>query len=327
MSVEAIKKLYETKTAFDAFVERASNGLESGLGIDKLQSYAQQYIEGKTKGLKKFVIDAYCNGGIDINKVFSALVLNDEEFHIAKTMYEFFVPLGIIMLILYLLLDVLNTTTSRIRDFDMKSFLMIFFKGGIGLIFLKYGFNIMGNLLSVSNTITQAVMNEKVITNSGATNAVFDKLYGTMLAAVNKLSLMDLIGLVLSAVVLQLTQIIPEILILFQAISRKIEIIFRTGIAPISLPDIYNGISNSKAITYIKRFAVILMHGPIMLVIIKVAYWLQGNHVSAILAAKLADQKAGVPALSIVIEMGLYGFAAAGLIGSAKTALNDALGC
>ena len=319
---ETIQDAVKLPDAFTEFIHEAQKGIPAFNTYEKLQKTAEKYNKGELGGLKEFIINSYCNGGINVNKVQTLLRVGNSEYHLAYSIYDYFLPLGLIMLVLYFLMDIMTQTTSRVRDFDAKSFFMSFLKAVMGLAMLKYGYWIMGSLVEVSNTITNMVMNGKVVT--GEDNQAFDRLYAIVVNAVGGNGVLDNLGLAMSAVVLQITQIIPEIIILFQAISRRIEIIFRVGIAPISMPDVYNGFSGSKAVTYLKRFAVVLLQGPMMIVIIKVAFQLQANHVAAVLDT--LDGK-HVPALSLIIEMALYGFAAAGLISSSKTALNDALGC
>ncbi len=292
----------------------------------KLDDYVKKYT-AKKSGIQEFIVNSFTNGGISLDKVTEIVTVNNDEFQIARSIYEFFVPLGLIMIVLYLLMDVLNTTTSRIREFDIKQFMMIFFKGAIGLIFIKYGFSIMGDLTSVANQIAyEAAHGKTMLALVSPDNSGLNLYFASIITAVEKGSWKDQIALLAAAAILQLTQIIPEILVIFQAISRKIEIVFRTGIAPISLPDIYNGISNSKAIMFIKRFAVVLLHGPMMIVIIKVAYRLQASYIKTVVERNI-NQEHMIPGIGVAIEMALYGFAAAGLISSAKSALNDAVGC
>ena len=313
-AIESIKTNYES---FMDFV-RAHQGESGSLG-----EQAKNYIEKSFKGpFNKFVIDSYVSGGFDFDKTAELIEIDQTTYDIGKSMYSFFMPLGIIMVIIYMLLDLMNISTSHMRDLDTKAIVMPLLKGMIGLALLRYGYWIMGGLVNVANTIALKIKSGEVI-NVSASSASMDTFYETILTQIGSAGIMESLGFVMTALILQCTQIIPQILIMFHAISRKIEIIFRVGIAPISLPDIYNGISNSKALTFLKRFAVCLLHGPMMIIILKVAFYLQSTHVADI----IAENGGQVPGLDVMLEMGLYGFAAAGLVASCKSALNDAVGC
>lgn len=289
----------------------------------------EKYNEIKSmKGLKDMIAHSYCDGGININKIIGFLIIDQSDWNIAKGLYSYFLPLGIFMLVMYFLLDLSNQSINKVRDFDLKSMLFCFLKCGIGLVLLTYFPVIMGGLVNSSNAMINAAVDGTLL--GGATikeNAGRKELYDIILSYLSTAKFMDLLGLMLSAVVLQLAQLVPELIILFQAISRKVMIIIRLGIAPFASVDIYNGFSNSKCLVYLKKLFVDLMYGMLMIVIIKICFTLETTHMTNMLASlKTGSGGATLPSTSMVLETCLFGFASAGLITSGKQLLNDALG-
>lgn len=309
--------------AKDAFTEF----LNSTAGQAVNDKY-NEILNGKSfSWMKQKILESYTNGGVNINKVLQHLQVNNSEYNIAVAMYNFFLPLGIIMVTLYCLLDIINISTSRAREFDIKNLFMSLFKATMGYAFLQWGTELFGYLVVTANDIITATAEGSMfggtITANG--NREMNEYYTRIVTVLaDTKSMFTILGLFVTSLVIQIAQIVPQVVILFQAISRKIEIIYRIGLAPISLPDIYNGFSHSKALTYVKRFAVVMIHGAIMIAIIKISYQIETQHSINMIAG--LDENA-LPSTSTVLESTLYGYAAMGLIASCKSAISDAIGC
>ncbi len=289
----------------------------------------EKYNEIKSmKGLKDMIAHSYCDGGININKITGFLIIDQVDWNMAKGMYTYFLPLGIFMLVLYFLLDLSNQSINKVRDMDIKAMLFCFFKCGVGLVLLTYFPVIMGGLVNASNAMINAAVDGTLLGGATITeNAGRKQLYDTILNYLTKAKFMDLLGLMLSAVILQLAQLVPELIILLQAISRKIMIIIRLGIAPFASVDIYNGFSNSKCLVYLKKLFVDLMYGMLMIAIIKICFNLETTHMVNMLASlDTSGGNATLPSTSMILETCLFGFASAGLVSSGKQLLNEALG-
>lgn len=312
---QGVQDLVNTTSQFSDFLNRMQ---ESSQVVSEYLNQVQ-----KGKAFTEYVVKAYCDGGIDLPKISKVLTIDNTAFSIAMDIYKFFLPLGIIMLVLYLLMDILNITTNRLRELDIKVFMTVFLKGAIGLVLLKYGPVVIKALIETANTVVQAVIEGKVF-GGGAGSTSKDDYYLIILEEVTKMGFFGKLGLAATSTILYIGQAIPEVAIMLQAVSRKIEIIYRVGMAPISLTDIYNGISNSKALIYLKRLAVCLLHGALMIMIVKITYELETTHMADMLSSMKGQ---GLPSFTQVIEICLYGYAAAGLIASSKSALNDAIGC
>lgn len=317
--------------AFQAIKSLPENSALSNEDITDIVTFSKK--NAVVKGLANACLWAYTSGGIQIPLVEEFLTINDTDKNLWTNMYNFFIPFGIILLLMYFLLDIQNLITNRIREFDIKSFIMIFFKLMIGLTLIKYGPMILGVLLQLSNYLVNAISTGEIavanLSGYGDMNSQKAQHYFELAKMFGEMNFLELLGVIATGgILLIIAGLVPQIVLMFQALSRKVEIILRTGIAPLALPDVYNGVSNSKALAYIKKYAVVLFYGFMMIAVTKICTELSaanGMDWATTYGSGSAASNMGALCLSSLMSL-VYSFVAVGLISSSKQILSDALG-
>ena len=305
-----------------------------------------EVINAANEYLHKPVTWIYMADGFHIPFLKKFLKIEQDDMNISQVIYNIFVPLAVILALLYCLLDILNLITNRIRELDIKAILLSLFKFALCLVMIKFMPTIMSALLEVGNSLIIGLLDGEIAGTKISFNAsegMDPKLkvayYAVVCAIIDDMNIMECLGLIALAPLVFLTSIVPQVILLFQAMSRKVEIILRVGFAPVACADIYNGISNSKALSYLKKLAVCIMYGFIMVCVIKVCYALQQNDAKDMILSMQTIQNASnaqgksqmggaavLPGFVQVIESLIYSFVAVGLVSSSKQIMSDAIG-
>jgi hypothetical protein len=234
------------------------------------------------------------------------------------------------MLVMYFALDLTNISVYRVRQYDAKALIMSFIKLAFGYALLIFAPQIIGALMNMNNAIMNAVLSGKVSfdTTTSLTPQMQIARYLITQSIINNMNFMECLALVVLAPLVFLTSVVPQIVLMVQAMSRKIELILRCGFAPVACTDIYNGVSNSNALKYFKKMGVVILHGFAMVAIIHICYKLQQRDtfymISWIQKSKSATE--ALPGLVQVLESLVYSFVAIGLITSSKQIVSDAIG-
>lgn len=130
----------------------------------------------------------------------------------------------------------------------------------------------------------------------------------------------DLLVLLIPALICWLIGVIVGLVFKYKAYAYKIEVIFRTGIAPIALGDVYSG-ENSTAVKFIKRFLALGLYAMAFVVVVNIGASMIG-----------ADFLEGLTSgdtwkiLGGILNCFVVPFAELGALGVAKQACNEVLG-
>lgn len=317
-TTEEIKKiLFSPKSAWDTFLALPET------------SHLEDFMN--LSSWKQWILASYMGDvGINLGLVVQTLMISDSEYRASETVWHVLFPIGICMSLLYFLIDIYDKTTMHVRDFDMKTFLLSFAKLVISIAIITWGPHVIVALIEIGNGLIL-----KFVQGGGTSlSNTQEQVMRAMLDYMENMGFLGAIGMIVGAIILQLANVIPSFLILFQAISRKLELILMVGLFPVALPDMYNGLSNSRALSYAKKFAAVCLNGMIMLAVIKISTSLQGSFMEDIYKTMIENQGSAEAAAEYIARSGiaalipaaLYGFAAAGLISSSKTIVRDALG-
>ena len=293
-------------------------------------------VEAANKGIHHPVTWTYTADGWNIPLIDKFLYIQKSDVTMAGRIYNFFVPLGIVLLVMYMLIDMLNLFTNRTREFDLKQLLICIFKALLGLVLLKYMPMILESLINAANACVGAIYNGTISFSVTSGSMKRGNYYIILCTVICMLNFMECIGIIVNVPLIMVCSIVPQIIIGFQAASRKVEIIIRMGLIPISCIDVYNGLANSNCLRYLKKLAACMLYGFVMMAIIRITFALQQADGQAMFMDMcLAMQRAGtnggslgamLPSVASILESLLYSFVAVGLVTSSKQIVNEAVG-
>ena len=269
----------------------------------------------KMNGFKRGGVDGYITayGGFNVKTILNELIIDNTWLGVMSDIWELMLPLGLCLLLINFLLQVNEEALSKVKEFDFKILSMLMIKLFAGVAAVYYGPNIIAALCEMSNAMIYYVLNNSV--GIPGTNTIsYGVIFAAVVDAFDKLSLLEIISLIINIALLNIMGIIP-----------KIEIILRGGLACVALPDIFNDARRSLAVTYIKKLAVCMMQGAFMIVICNVVTGIQMGYLQNVVTDATTDPQS-VIGFGVALRATLYGFAACGLCAGVKPILNDMLG-
>lgn len=225
--------------------------------------------------------------------------------------YVFIIGLG--MTLIYFLLEVNQKLALEGRDLTMKSFFAPFLKLLIAVAVMANGAKVVSWLLTFNNTFVSYVDSNLTLSISPNDSDVYDAMRDALLN-------MDIISKVIAALPLLLCWGITlalQIVWIYKAIAYKLEVVWRVGITPIALADVYSG-QQSHALRYLKNFLVLGIYAASMITLPRIANTLVLN--TAVTVDNLFD------IFAAFAQMIMAPFAALGALSVAKTAAKEALG-
>ena len=248
------------------------------------------------------------------------LQITDNEINIARTMYKYFMVIGIGMTIVYFIMEMNKQYALQARDLNIKTVGVPFLKLLASIAVLSQGSKIIGWILSFNNSLVKYAQTNFTMTGSGKGLADLTDKIPSGDNIVNALSFMNLLVLLLPALICWLIGVIVGLVFKYKAYAYKIEVIFRTGIAPIALGDVYSG-ENSTAVKFIKRFLALGLYAMAFVVVVNIGASMIG-----------ADFLEGLTSgdtwriLGGILKCLVVPFAELGALGVAKQACNEVLG-
>lgn len=247
------------------------------------------------------------------------LQITDNEINIARTMYKYFLVIGIGMTIVYFLIEMNKQYALQARDLNIKTIGVPFLKLLASIAVLSQGSKIIGWILDFNNSLVTYAQTHFTMT-SGANDLanISNEISGDDI--VNTLTFMNLIVILVPALICWLVGIIIGLVFKYKAYAYKIEVIFRTGIAPISLGDIYSG-ENSTGVKYLKRFLALGLYAMAFVVVVNIGAGItSGTFLDALTSGDTWKVLQGT------LECFIVPFAELGALGIAKQACNEVLG-
>lgn len=297
--------------------------------IDEAKVSAVDAYEKYTKlsGFKRQCAEGYISalGGFNVEVIMNELIIDNSWLEIMSKIWELMLPLGLSLLLVNFLLQVNEDAMSKIREFDFKMLSMLLIKLFAGVLAVYFGPQIIGGLCSMSNSMIYYVLAHNVGIPNNSASVDYAAIFSAIVESIDSLGILAAVALLINSAVLGIMGLIPNAIILFQAITRRIEIIIRGGCACVALPDLFNDARRSLCVTYIKKFAVCLMQGAFMIVICNIVKGIQLSYLSTI-ATNIASTDYSILSFSTAVRACLYGFAACGLCAAVKPILNDMLG-
>ncbi len=246
----------------------------------------------------------------------------EKAIEIMNNIFKYFQTFGMCLLVIYFLMDYSKTTLMQGADFTMKSMAVSFLKLGLGWLLLYFAPAIVSGIFDTNNGIVDEVI--KKINGEGLDTVSFEATKNAkikMVEQVREMGILDCIGAIPNLLIAELGAVLGNCIILYQAISRKLEIYIRTAFVPLAMGDCYEGVHSTGA-RYIKKFFAICLWGVGMLLIVAIESSLCGSYIMGIFSSDF-----NITDLSVLIKVILFPLAAGGMCSGVKQICCDALGC
>lgn len=281
--------------------------------------------EGMKDNFQKTVAESYIMnaGGLSVSR--DALIVTDLEKNMIAQIWDYFSPIGYCMLLFYFLLTIVQDLQGKVRELDIKYWIMTVMKFVCVDAIIYFGPTIVIFAMQLGNSFIDYFLNNPIAATKGENGAEYVNAVADYFANGAGGKFMKSLSLYIYSVILKIANTIPNLMILLHAASRKIELVIRGGILCIAIPDIVMSGPHSRGLSYIKKFFGICLYGFIMLLVVQVAGALASENLysSVVQNQSMADGLA--TNLSSLLSVGLYNFAAVGLLSASKSILNDFL--
>ncbi len=210
------------------------------------------------------------------------LKLSAGEFGVANTIYDIILPLALILLAIYFLVELLEKSTSQ--NFNAEQMISLLIKLAIGVIIVQHIDVVIVAICNITNGILTAI--NETTTDFLGSLSIETRMNGAQ-------SFFAIVANFIMFFVAYIIAVAMNVLILFHVISVKFEIVARAAFAPLGVADVMSGM-NSGAIRYIKSFLSV----SLQLVII-----LAANVICLSIANGMADKFPKLPHMLLVCIM------------------------
>lgn len=232
--------------------------------------------------------------------------------------FKYFQVFGMCLLVIYFLMDYSRTTLMQGQDFTLKSMAVSFLKLGAGWIVLSFGAEIVSALFDMNN----GIMDDFVNRFSGTDNSAYINGRKMMFEQVKEFGVLECIGAIPNLLIAEIGAVLGNCIILYQAISRKIEVYVRTAFVPLAIGDCYNG-ENSVGVRYLKKLFAVCLWGLGMMLVVGISSSLSANYITS----TFSQPGFSITDLSIMLKVVLFPLAAGGMCSGIKQICCEALGC
>lgn len=259
----------------------------------------------------------------DIKLDDSALDLIFSDSYGGNTLWSYFALVGIGFSLVYFLLELNRKLAFEGNDVTMKTFIAPFLKFAGSYLVLSRGGFIVTRMAGIGNNFVDWANGY----DPGWDLITEDKLNQMAELITDGLGFFVSIGLLLPCLAMMLVTIVCSLVWKFKAISYKIELLFRIGISPIALADIYSG-NNSQAVRWCKAMLGTALYGASMIIVIKLGNVLAFQEMMTEWDELLAlnfDDFSVWELISKVAVCVVVPIAELGAIGAVRTAIKEAL--
>ena len=246
------------------------------------------------------------------------------EFTVVTNVYQYLRVIGVGLLIIYFLMDLSKVFLLSGGEFNIKGMVVSFLKFAIGYAVIAKGMWLLSSLFGLNNALLTefqrrlggaSITAENVVMRNTLT-ATKESLYGT----ISELSMWDCLGMMSGLAIVRLLAIGTSAVVMFQAVSRKLEILVRAAMMPVALGDCFNG-EQSVGVRNIKKFAALVLWGFAMKLLLQIA----GNLSATYLVRNLSDA-CDLNSMGNLIRLILIPLAAGGMCAALKQVCCDLFG-
>lgn len=266
----------------------------------------------------------------DTGMVNEYLTFTEAEGLIMTKIWNYFEVVGVSLTLIFFFIELSKIELEQRGEVTLQSLLAPFLKVVIAFMLIMSGKEIITSFFGFNNGIVEyieansLVVEEPPKTPSGSAITPESPSGGAIEALVDELGLLPLVMVSLASIILWLLSRLCYLVIAYQAISRKIEMILRAGFTPIAIGDVYRG-ADGNAVRYLKKFLALCLWGYAMLAIIQIGNFLAVQNMASCFGSVLKGTTLGV--LTAVLSCLVFPLAEAGMISASKQLCNDVFGC
>lgn len=274
-----------------------------------------------------FVFDQVLGNNFAVDMVQDALKITDTDIGIANQLWDTFGVLALGLAIIGFLFELDRALLMSHGNVTMQTFFMPFVKFAACIAFISYGKELVSYALGLNNALidTAAGLLESDITGSSIDGSV----EAAICEGIEDTSFIQAaLFMVPTLLFCWLANLIPGIIMYYNAIVRKIEIVLRVGFSPVAFADVYKGF-DSTAVQWLKKFIALGLYGMGMILVMQIAFGLQVTYIATAFSSSdpgtfAVKQITGfiVPLLQSVAVL----FAELGACSMIKQASNEVLG-
>lgn len=193
------------------------------------------------------------------------------ELNIPNAMWRHFAIFGMSILIVYFILE-MNKAMLIDNSYTLKTITMPLIKLGLGFVVISKGKELVSLFLGFNNSLINYTydkfnIGDATIQQAGINSEPYTKYIG-------ELSFFGVIFMIIPALLLFVIQKVVSMIFAFKGLTWKLEYLFRIGVTPIALGDIYEG-KNSLAFKWMKKFLALTLYAMGLIVIMNLGSALQ----------------------------------------------------
>lgn len=327
--------------------------------LDSIINISSDLTNGVFKGFKAvtmFLFNLVISSAGSYEWLESVLCFSNGDIDVVGKVWNYLAPLSITILIIGFLFELQEVAFRMQGNEVFKEFIKPFFKLLAGYTIIANGATITGWILGFNNwwikTCQDITLTTTLDKTASGSITGFEE-------AINQMGLYEHLFCWIGLLIVWVIQMVPAIVIFYNAFARKLEVIMRVSLLPISCGDIFSrDVWNSNGIRYIKKILALGLYGGAMILILKTVSILQttymaeqlGNIELNIATGQASDMSAFMQGISmsanqlwmgsgvgtlvgvfflikILIFSAMILMAGVGACSMTKQACNDVLGC
>lgn len=288
---------------------------------DTLGSLFSRYEE--LQWYRKSIVKAYVKLSQGATFTSDMLMITNTELSMIEQLWNVFLPLAYGVMLLLFLIGMMSDVQKQFRQLDGRFLLVQFLKLIAGQIFLYYGPYFIVGILTVGNYYLDYFVRNPIVSPAMADQSTMYNFYSTLIDAANDTKFLACLMLNVQVLLIEILSLLPTGAIMLAAISRRLTIVLRGGFSCIAMCDFFSDDRRPAAIEYLKKFAAVVFHGFVMLLVLQICQQMSLQQISDTLS-KTSD--IDITDMSNAVSICLYQFAAVGVITASKQIIADALG-
>lgn len=180
---------------------------------------------------------------------------------IITSMWDYISAIAITLSIVYFVLEINRKMMFERDDFTLKSIGAPLFKLIIAYALITNGVTIINGVLSGHDALVEEAAKWGTMEDPKALSSNPFKDFG----------LIQQLAIFIPMILAWVVSLVTVFLFWYKSLGYKIEFLFRIGVTPIALADVYSG-NNSNAIRWLKGFLGLALYGIAFIVLPRIAY-------------------------------------------------------
>lgn len=256
----------------------------------------------------------------------SDLEIPNSMFHLVDSVWGYFSIVGIAMTIIYFLIEINQKLAFERSDFSLHSFGAPLLKLAVAIAVLANGAKIIAWIFGFGNGLVNATNSWDIAFGAAYDTNGSTALIESMREVCNGLGFFMALAMLLPCFCMYIVSIVCSLVWKFKALTYKIEALYRVGISPVALADVYSG-QNAQAIRWIKGMIGMMLYGASFILIIKLGHAIALQQVVQDVQ-EFIDSNSGVTVWSLfshLIMIVIVPIAELSVIGAIRSAIKEAL--